>query len=546
MTNNDIISSNFDLKTWREGFVLNVLRIACVLGIFLIIVSFPTATIRDRFLFIGMYLALIATTILKVPYSLRAYLLLFVNFAVGVNAILAWGPWADGSIFLLAGVVMASLLLDNKTDILTLTGSIIFTLVIALLQLTGKYQVTSPNAPAIDIASWAVYIADFSIAGIAITAAANQLKRAFSRVAEQMQNAFEALKVERTNLEDKVLERTSELETRMTQLRASANTARIVAETRELNELMKIAANLIAERFGYYHVGLYILDEQGKTAFLQAASSETGKSLIGQAFRLETDKRNPITSAVQRNQPVISSDSDRNTNFIQDSSFPLTRSRMIMPLAVRGLVIGYLDIHSDQPRAFDSQDAEILQILADLTAISFDNVRLIDETRYLLNQLETNSSIQTQRTWSKLTTRHRPAFLYTPAGVRPIFSQEHQGSSDGLRIPITLHGQTIGTIKLRRKGIATGWSEREQILVEKIAVQVGLALENSRLVDEAQKNALRNQMIANFSTYVRETLDIESVIHTAATELRNVFDLKEAEILIGAANSNIPERPTPS
>jgi hypothetical protein len=41
-------------------------------------------------------------------------------------------------------------------------------------------------------------------------------------------------------------------------------------------------------------------------------------------------------------------------------------------------------------------------------------------------------------------------------------------------------------------------------------------------------------MIANISTRVRETLDVESVIRTAATELRRVFDLKEAEISIGS------------
>ena len=85
-----------------------------------------------------------------------------------------------------------------------------------------------------------------------------------------------------------------------------------------------------------------------------------------------------------------------------------------------------------------------------------------------------------------------------------------------------------------RKGYATEWSERERALVEKIADQVALALENSRLVDEAQKSALRDQMIANISTRVRETLDVESVVRTAATELRRVFDLKEAEISIGS------------
>jgi hypothetical protein len=63
---------------------------------------------------------------------------------------------------------------------------------------------------------------------------------------------------------------------------------------------------------------------------------------------------------------------------------------------------------------------------------------------------------------------------------------------------------------------------------------VALALENSRLVDETQKRALRDQVIANISARVRETLDVESVLRTAATELRKAFDLKEAEISVGA------------
>ncbi|KXK11919.1 MAG: hypothetical protein UZ14_CFX002002584 [Chloroflexi bacterium OLB14] len=71
------------------------------------------------------------------------------------------------------------------------------------------------------------------------------------------------------------------------------------------------------------------------------------------------------------------------------------------------------------------------------------------------------------------------------------------------------------------------------MLVEKIADQISLALENSRLVEEAQKNATRDQMIANISTRIRETLDIKVVARAAAEEIRRVFDLKEAEIAIG-------------
>lgn len=522
----------FDLKEWRERFIRIVLRLGSLLGIVMMAVSFPTATTGDRILFVVLYLTLIALTILPSPYALRAYLLLAITAVIGANAILAWGPWADGTIFLLAAVVLASLLLDERADIVLLVSGILFTASIAGFMELGAYRLRASAAPQTTLSDWGVYIADFSIIGVVITAAANMLKNAFVRITGQMQNAFKLLTTERQALEDKVRERTAELETHMAQLRASTSTARAIAETREIAGLLKKAAELISERFEHYHVGIYILDEQKRIAYLQAASSEAGRVLIGQALRIEPDRKNPLTLVVESRQPIISSDLDK-ARFYRDLNFPLTRSRMTMPLTVRGTMIGIIDIHSDQPRSFTPEEAEILQTLADLTAISFDNVRLLDETRNLLSQLEVNSAFQTQKTWSKFTSRQKNAYLYTPAGVRPVFSREKPGESDGLNIPVVLQGQTIGRINLKRKGLTTQWSERERDLVEKIATQVALALENSRLVDEAQKNALRNQMIANFSTFVRETLDVESVVRSAATELRRVFDLKEAEIVIG-------------
>ena len=226
-------------------------------------------------------------------------------------------------------------------------------------------------------------------------------------------------------------------------------------------------------------------------------------------------------------------------HFLRDPNFPLTRSRMILPLTSLGSVIGLLDVHSEQPDAFVIEDAEIMQTLADLTAISFENVRLLDETRSLIEQLEINTSVQTQRTWSKLTSRFKPAYQYTPAGVRPIFTSEKRDANGALLIPLMLHGQKIGAIRLKRKGNSNQWSERERNLLEKIADQVSLALENSRLVDEAQKNALRDQLIANISTRIRETLDVDSVVRTTATELRRVFDLKEAEIIVGSTQMDL-------
>ena len=523
-----------DYRGWRERFIITILRIACVLGIALLAISFPTATTTDRILFPSLYLALLLVTVLQVNYSIRAFTLLLMVFTVGVNAVLAWGPWIDGSAFFIAFIILAALLFDQRIDIIALIISVLTFALIALLQQSGIFQFGAENVPDTKPIDWISYTIDFSVVSAILIVAIDQLKGEFASVTQNMQSTFQMLTIERAQLENRVRERTDELETRAIQLRSSASVSKTIAEIQNISELMETTTRLTSEQFGYYYVGLYLLDERKKTAFLQAASSDTGKQLVGQGFRVEKDRFNLFNRVVEYNRPYISSDID-GANFIRDVNFPLTRSRMLLPLTVRNDVIGLLDMHSDQSQSFNMQDAEILQTLADLVAISIDNVRLINETKNLVLQLETNSSVQIRETWTKFTSRHKPAYQYTPAGVRPLFASNRQDNLEGLRVPLILHGQNIGNILLKRKGNQTAtWSERERVLVEKVANQVALALENSRLVDETQKNALRDQVIANISARVRETLDVESVLRTATTELRRVFDLKEAEISIGA------------
>jgi GAF domain-containing protein len=529
------VSAAFNYKAWREGFLLITLRISCLLGLGLIIISFttPTTTATDKVLFIGLFVILLAVTFLRTSYTIRAFTFLFVVYTVGLNSILAWGPWLDGSIFFIAFITLSALLFDQRVDIFALAVSILTFAFIGTLEQSGLYHFKDPNVPITKIIDWVTYTVDLAIASGVVLIAINLFKQEFAQALSEIQQSLTGVSSERNLLENRVRERTEELETQTFQLRTSSDITRTIAEIQDISELIETVTNLITEKFNYYHSGLYILDENNRTAFLQASSSLAGKQLIGQGFRIEPDRRNPFNLVIEQNRALISSDAE-GFNFYRDTNFPLTRSRMILPLAVRGRAVGILDLHSDQPQAFNLQDAEILQTLADLVAISFDNVRLINETQNLLSQLNINSSIETRNTWSKLTSRNKPTYQYTPAGVRPVFSTKKQEVGEGLSVPLNLNGQTIGSIKLKRKGEIAKWSDREHALVVKIAEQVALALENSRLVDEAQKNALRDQMITNISSRVRETLDVESVIRTATTELRRVFDLKEAEISVGS------------
>ncbi len=329
------------------------------------------------------------------------------------------------------------------------------------------------------------------------------------------------------------------------QLQASARITRQLAEIHDTTELMNTVVNLTAEEFGHSQVGLYILDERKRNAFLQAASSQAGKALIAHGFAMELGRDNSFNWVVERNRPYhISNSTD--AAFVPDGNFPQTKSRIILPLIVRSVVIGLLDIHSEQSGAFDKDSAEILQSLAGLIAISMDSTRLLNDTQGAASQLEALASQQSLEVWKKFTETRSPAYQYTPAGVRPLSSEPRDQSAEEMRIPLTLRGQTIGTIALRRKNSSKEWTKRERILVEKIAIQAALALDNSRLVNDAQESALRDQMIAQVSGHIRETLDMDSILKTAAVELRKAFGLLEAEVRLdppSAPQENVPASP---
>lgn len=548
--NKDFSSALYDYKKWRESFILLTLRAASILGVILIGVSFGTATPTDRILFPSLIAALLAITVLKVQYKVRAYAFLFIIYVVGVNAIIGWGPWLDGSIFFFGCIVMSALLFDDNTDAIVVAITVVTFLIIAILQQTGFVNLVSTQRGFVTNSfNWITYLTDLLIPSALVVYAVRQFKKEFGVVTNKMQETFLSLEDERKNLEERVQERTAEIETRNTQMRSSAMIARTVADVKNIEELLEAITTLASGQLGYSHVGLYLLDENKKTAFLQASSSETGKRLIGQSLHIEPNRRNPLYIVTESKQAVISSDS-AGASFLKDPSFPQMRSRLTLPLSARNEILGILDIHSNRPNAFNAQDAETMQTLADITAISIANVRLISESQSLVMQLEANTAFQTRQTWANVVSRQLPAYLYTPAGLRPIFSfkQNREESADNsakLKIPLLLNGQRIGRIQLKRKGASASWSERERELVEKISLQVALALENSRLVEEAQKSALRDKAIANVSARVRETLEVESVLRVAATELRKVFDLKEVEVSIGEKNLSNEKRERP-
>jgi hypothetical protein len=79
----DVPATGFDYNSWREKFLLTLLRISCVLGFGITLFSFiQSAQPRDWIIFPILLVTLAAVTFLRASYNLRAYILLFVTFAI--------------------------------------------------------------------------------------------------------------------------------------------------------------------------------------------------------------------------------------------------------------------------------------------------------------------------------------------------------------------------------------------------------------------------------------------------------------------------------
>ncbi|MEJ2710024.1 MAG: HAMP domain-containing protein, partial [Anaerolineales bacterium] len=155
-----------------------------------------------------------------------------------------------------------------------------------------------------------------------------------------------------TTLEQRVSERTRELERRSLQIQVAAEVARDVSATRDLSELLQRAVNLVRERFGFYHAGIFLVDEKREYVVLRAATGEAGRKMLLQGHKLRIGEMGIVGYATGSGQPRIALDVGIDAVHFQNPLLPETRSEIALPLKSGDQVIGALDVQSKQAAAF--------------------------------------------------------------------------------------------------------------------------------------------------------------------------------------------------
>ena len=530
----------FQYDHWHGQFINYVLRALSILGVVLLISVFPTANNLERIAFGFIYLILLIVTLVPFSHRIKASVAPITAYLLGLYALLNYGPWSDATLLLLASVLFAGLLYNRRINRIFLVLCISTLISVGLLNTFGYYRLASPQLPKTGFSDWSIYLAGFIVVSSALTWAIELLKNEFKSVAFQYEATLDLLKKDKEKLEQYVEERTSGITKKTEQLRIASFIARQVSEAPDLSSLLEVVVNLITEQFGFYHTGIFLTNETGEEIILQTASSEGGKQMIARGYSFSAEAPGIINSTASQKKARIVLDVGNDAIFFNNPDLPMTRSEVALPLLVRNRVLGVLDIQSDQPEIFHLEDIDVLQTLADQIAIAIENARLLGETQAALMQLEAVSIVRTRDAWAKKLEDQNHVFTYTPLGVRAE-GAPHQPGSNKVKTAITLRGQEIGSLSLTRKDNAD-WHKIDEELIEDVAYQIGMAVDNLRLLEDAQQRAKQEQTIGELATRFSQSLDIDSLLQTAARELGQMPDVSEVSVFIGQLPEQAPQR----
>jgi GAF domain-containing protein len=360
-----------------------------------------------------------------------------------------------------------------------------------------------------------------------------QREARFVEAHRNLQEAIQQARGLQNTLEQRVEERTRQLAQKSEFLRSAAFIVRSIAELQDVPTLLEKVVQLTSEFFGFYHVAIYLFDEERRIAFLQAASSDIGKKMMENGFHIESNSKN-ITGYISEQNKAYSISDDRESKgrLISEGKLEATRSELSIPLSVRGKITGVMDFQSKESHTFNQDEIETLQSLVDQIALSIDGVHLINDTQAFVNELESLTMQQTKDVWKRYLENRGIAYQYTPSGTKLINLRQNKSKPQGgIQVPLRLRGQEIGMLTLQGKEAAR-WSERERDVAEKVVSQLALALDNSRLLEETRQRAIQQQTVNEISARLSRSLDTDLLLQTAARELGALPNVSEASVFI--------------
>ncbi|MFN8419619.1 MAG: GAF domain-containing protein [Anaerolineae bacterium] len=374
----------------------------------------------------------------------------------------------------------------------------------------------------------------------------------------------------------------------LTQLRGVLDISQVTARITDLDELLPRLVNYVRDRFGIYHVQIFLVDRESRFANLVASTGDAGNLLLDRGYRLAVASPAAIGQAIRSGQPFLSTGEEDRTVSESESTLrfprhvnellPATRSELVLPLIVGDQVIGALDLQSTRTRTFSLRETDSLRLLATQIALAIYHAQqfqsqsdALDQTRHMYEEAE-KTLRESQQINQRLTGQAWKDYLrqnvssgigytfsdgklhadtsWTPALERVSNSAEPIVLSDSSRrlvaVPIQLRGQVIGAIEVELEPAnssieiaANELAEMTQAIAQRLAVSV----DNARLFEQTQELAQQEFELNSISSRLQGYNDVQELVKVALHELSIALDADRAAIRLGQPTQDSGSQP---
>lgn len=198
-----------------------------------------------------------------------------------------------------------------------------------------------------------------------------------------------AIAVQNLRLLDETRRRADELQT-------AAEIARDTTGTLSLDVLLGRTAELIRERFHYYHTEIFLMDEGGRFAYPTGSGGDFSKDILQRTRKISVGSNSVIGYVTQVGEPLLVNDVIQDPLHLANPLLPDTQAEVGIPLKIGDRVIGALDVQSDRINAFTPNDISVLQILADQIAVAVENARSYEISLEAMEEMRKADQLKSQ------------------------------------------------------------------------------------------------------------------------------------------------------
>jgi GAF domain-containing protein len=549
----EIRSPAEELESWRQQLARTLLRAVVVVGALVVAFASYAAVVERTVLQIPIYLGIYAVVVViafvrQVSYQVQIGVTIALLCGFGAFNLYGFGINAESAFFFLAAAFIATLFFDRRGARLAVVAVLVILAVVGWLFATDRVvvYVDTPTRSA-DWQGWLITALVFLMLSAGVALSQDYLFRQLVGSLRRSRDLARELRDQRAGLEERVAERTAELTQRTAQLQTVTQVARGATVVQDVDLLLGQTMQLISDTFGFYHIGVFLVDETGGYAVLRAASSEGGRRLLAQRHRLRVGQETIVGRVASDGQHRIVRAGRAEGQILYEPNLSDARAEAALPLRAGGEIVGVLDVMSTDDGAFGEEQVSVLQTLADQIAVAISNARLFRQVQASLEAMRRAYGEMGLEAWQELLRTTSLAERYDPSGM--LLSGGAPGelanaamregnivlgeadSSSAIAAPIQVRGgQVIGVLDARKPRGAGDWSPQELELLQSLVDQLGVALDGAQLYQDSQERAERERVIGEVSARMRETLTVDAVLQAAVREIGEALGIDEVEV----------------